>query len=120
DDRCHFLSATLHDELGRYSARAEVAAAQQMSPAIASSAVAAGKAEGQGVPCTDATRGDVSDTLNAARQAVRRADAAGPAPAPQSDAPPPQPADAPAGEPPMGRGGSLSHYGAALGPYYLE
>lgn len=117
DDRCQFLSPTQHDELNRYSARAELAAAQQMSPSVASAAIAAGKSEGAAATCNDATRSDVADTLAAARQAVKRADAAGSQPAqPQADnAPPSMPAAMP-----IGRPGSLARYARLIGPYYLE
>jgi hypothetical protein len=120
DERCHFLSTMLHDELARYAARAEVAAAQQLSPSVASTAIAAGNAEGKSASCDDRTRSDVSDTLNAARQAVRRADAMGPAVAPQATSAPSSSAPQTTDALPGGRSGSLTQYAQALGPYYLE
>ena len=122
DDRCKILTPAQHDELSRYSAHAEVAAAQQLSTAVATTAVNAGAAEGRAAACTAALRSDVTDTLTAARQAVQRADAGG-APSPQAAsapvrAPPSAGPDVPVA--PRGRAGSLALYGDELRPYYLE
>lgn len=118
DERCHFLSAAQHDELARYTARAEVAASQQLSTGIASTAVRNGTAEGQAVACTDAAKADVAETLAAARQAVNAADGR------RGSSPPPRQVTraAPETQPPgpRGRVGSLAYYGSQIRPYYLE
>ena len=118
DERCHILSPAQHDELARYSARAELAAAQQLSASMASTAVRAGEAEGRAATCTETLRSDVNDTLTAARQAVQRADS-GNFSAGQT-APAVPPAAASLAEVPRRPGGGLAVYADQLRPYYLE
>ena len=74
DQRCQILQGAEHEELARYTARAEAAASQQISMEAAKSAVVAGAAEGSAATCDATTRSDVSETLVAARQAVKAAD----------------------------------------------
>ena len=70
DSKCSYLTPAERDELQRYAARAEIAAASQGSASAAKSAAAAGKADGAGAFCSQATQSDVRETLTAARQAV--------------------------------------------------
>lgn len=70
DNRCQVLSAAERDELGRYSARAEIAAASQVSVEAAQSARHRGEAAGVSSACTSAIEADVRQTLVAARDAV--------------------------------------------------
>ncbi|MFT3986195.1 hypothetical protein [Aestuariivirga sp.] len=74
DSKCHFLSSPQRNELARYAARAQLAAASQMSSGAARNAASRGAAEGRAQPCTAATKSDVVDTLVAARTAVAAAD----------------------------------------------
>lgn len=115
EKHCRLLDTAEHDELSGYASRAETAAGQQFSASITDAAIAAGKAEGDALPCNDGTRSDIAHTLAAARQAARRADASNPPAAPQ--APAPDPAAAPA-EPRHIVG--PTDYAGELGPYYLE
>jgi hypothetical protein len=69
DMRCSYLSSAERNELQRYTARAEIAAAGNVSPSAAKSAVAAGRAEGSGVACSTDAEADVRETLDAVRQA---------------------------------------------------
>ena len=73
DSKCSYLSAAERNELQRFTARAEIAAASQGSASTAKSAVAAGRAEGDGATCSPDTQADVRETLTAARQAVAAA-----------------------------------------------
>jgi len=75
DTRCRFLSKTLHNELVSYAARAEAAANGKIPASQVRAAVSAGTAAGRVMPCNDATRKDVAETLEAARDAIRSADA---------------------------------------------
>jgi hypothetical protein len=70
DSRCHFLTSSLHDELSRYAAKAEIAAASQTSTNAAQIAATAGKVEGNKAPCDEATRMEVGQLLRAAREAI--------------------------------------------------
>lgn len=70
DSRCQFLSRQERAELGRYTARAEIAAASQISAAAAKAAAAAGRSEGKSAACSEDTRADVRETLQAAREAI--------------------------------------------------
>ena len=70
DARCKFLTPELHDELSDYTARAELAAAIQVSAKAARNAVAQGKAQAGKAQCDEAPAADISATLFAAREAV--------------------------------------------------
>jgi hypothetical protein len=74
DERCHFLSPSLREELIGYAARAEIAAAEQITAARTRAAVKAGEADGRAASCNDAAKTDVRDTLAAARDAIKAAD----------------------------------------------
>ena len=70
DNHCHVLSAAERDELGRYSARAEIAAASQVSVEAAQSARQRGETAGVSSGCSSVTEADIRETLVAAREAV--------------------------------------------------
>ncbi|MBI2719521.1 MAG: hypothetical protein HYX36_12295 [Rhizobiales bacterium] len=108
--RCNFLSNSLRAELARYLARAEIAAAERMPAATRRSALAAGRAEGRALPCDATSRAEVSETLSAARVAVRAADR-GSVTKEQAVA---------SYAPPRGNVGELGYYGDAVKAYYLE
>ncbi|MGH6853890.1 MAG: hypothetical protein ACREDX_00315 [Aestuariivirga sp.] len=111
DTLCIFLSTSLHEELSRYAARAEIAAAHQTSVDTARNAIAAGEAEGQAAPCSEATRTDVGDTLSAARDAVKAAD---------SGRGIKQMALREARRDPQAGVGGLGYYATAVNAYYAE
>ncbi len=81
NDTCHFLSDSARDELAGYVARAEVAAVEKLGPAAVRAAMIQGRAEGKAAGCTETARGNLNETLIAARQAVTRID--GPAAKPE-------------------------------------
>ena len=70
DNKCSYLTPDERNELQRYAARAEIAAASQGSASAAKSAAAAGRADGAGAYCSPDTKSDVRETLTAARQAI--------------------------------------------------
>lgn len=70
DSRCHILSEGERDELGRYAARAEIAAASRISVTAARTARSRGDAAGSAADCGATVATDVRDTLAAAREAI--------------------------------------------------
>ncbi len=124
DKRCKILSAAERSELSRYAARAEIAAANQVSPKAATGAAASGAALGQSGTCSPDLAADVRETLTAARDAVA---AAGPAEPRAAAAPPPKkPAMAAKRKmetperPRRVTGGGLTRYARIVKAYYLE
>lgn len=75
DTRCKFLSKTLHNELVSYAARAEVAANGKIPASQVRAAFSSGTSVGRAMPCNEATRKDVAETLEVARDAIRGSDA---------------------------------------------
>lgn len=79
DRKCQYLSSSERNELSRYAARAEAAAAQQSAASTARSAIQAGMADGQGAACSADLKADVRETLEAARAAVAESNRMAPA-----------------------------------------
>lgn len=75
DSRCNILSAGERSELTRYAARAEIAAASQVSAAAARAATDAGAAQAKSAGCSEQASADVRETLVAARTAIAAIDA---------------------------------------------
>jgi hypothetical protein len=123
NEKCGYLSSSERNELSRYEARAEIAAANQSSAKRATSAASAGAAEGRKAGCSSEAEVDVRETLLAAREAVREADRRVAKPAYQQE-PKPQPAKAARtaereeAVKPVSRG--LGFYARVVGAYYLE
>ncbi len=81
DGKCNVLSADEHDELSRYTSRAEVSGAEKTSLENTRSALETGRKAGLVTTCSAQASSDVRDTLNAARDAIRtiaQSDAAAP------------------------------------------
>ena len=87
DSKCSFLNSVQHSELSNLVARAEIALATQQSVAIASAALARGKALGKEASCVDSESAEVSGILAAAKTASLQA----PKPVAQMAAVEPQP-----------------------------
>ena len=119
DKRCDYLSSSERSELGRYTARAELAAASQASTRAAKTASAAGSAEGQNAGCSPSAATDVRETLLAAREAVaesnRNTTAATPRKTPDVRA-----AQKPETTPTRAGKGDLGLYSRVVKAYYLE
>ncbi len=124
DTRCTFLSAAERSELSRYTARAEIAVANQVSPGSAKAAAAAGSAQGRSGACSPDLKADVLETLGAAREAVAAAHQAEPVSTAKSPSRKPaakgQRAMASPGKPRRLTGESLNRYGRVVKAYYLE
>lgn len=75
DSRCNILSASERSELTRYTARAEIAAASQVSASAARAANDAGAAQAKSAGCSAQASADVRETLVAARTAIAAIDA---------------------------------------------
>ncbi len=75
DRKCNYLNNAERQELSRYAARAEIAAASQASPRTARSAANSGSAAGRAASCTPDAEADIRETLTAAREAVAAANA---------------------------------------------
>ena len=125
DGKCQVLSAGERDELARYSARAEIAAASQVSVDKARGARSRGEAAGKAAECSTNTSADVRETLTAAREAIAATDAKPTAPRASKTKParkevltPGKPAVRPAPQKPGGPG--LSAYGEIIAAYYVE
>lgn len=74
DSRCNILSASERSELTRYTARAEIAAASQVSASAARAANDAGAAQAKLAGCSAQASADVRETLIAARTAIAAID----------------------------------------------
>jgi hypothetical protein len=122
DARCHVLSGPEHDELSRYNLMAEIAAAAKTSIAATQSSLSAGRKMGQGVVCNTQASAEVTDTLNAARQAVKylakHPDMLASA-APQA-LPKAEDAQGVAAAPPLTTTGKLADYARITEAYFLE
>ena len=116
DGKCQVLSAGERDELARYSARAEIAAASQVSVDKARAARSRGETAGKSADCSSNTTADVRETLTAAREAIAVTDAKPTAPR-VSKAKPARKADPKPGKP---GGSGLSAYGQIVAAYYVE
>lgn len=112
DNHCHVLSSTERDELGRYSARAEIAAASQVSVEAAQSARQRGETAGTSSGCSSTTAADIRETLGAARDAIA---AGGGDNRPQRTR-----RIEPASAAPARSAAGLARYGQLVGAYYLE
>lgn len=75
DRKCGYLNAAERQELSRYTARAEIAAASQASSKSARTAADRGAATGRAASCSSGMEADVRETLVAAREAVAAANA---------------------------------------------
>ena len=126
DQRCDYLSGSERAELSRFTARAELAAASQSSPAAARAAVGAGTTQGKAAVCSPELRADVRETYEAARAAMAQASAAErqqPATAPAPSKPKTvRQAKAPRGdmESKPRSSASLNRYERIVRAYYLE
>lgn len=150
DARCKFLTSEMHDELSDYTARAELAAATQVSAKAARNAMAQGKAHAGKAQCDEATAADITATLYAAREAVATTGTAKPVivaaanppensatdakaadiktadtkakagKSKQAKAIPPQDRTTTVESPPRNGRGSLSRYAKLVGSYYIE
>jgi len=114
DSRCHILSEGERDELGRYAARAEIAAASRISVTAARTARSRGDAAGSAADCGATVATDVRDTLAAAREAIA---AHGRKPRPEISAA--TAASVADRGPPAGAPG-LARYGRLAEAYYVE
>ena len=118
DGNCNYLSSPERSELGRYLARAEIAAASQSGAGAAKAAVSTGMAQGKAAPCSADLQADVRETLAAAREAA--------ASAREHAEPSNKPVVARAetsddGQAEMrGKAGGLQFYKRAVQAYYLE
>lgn len=127
DQQCSYLSSAEKNELSRYTARAEIAAASQASPSVAKAATAAGMKEGRSTSCTKDVEADVRETLEAAREAVAASDAESAKPEKVSTKPVKRVA-AMAGDDEEENSddrvnlkrGNLGHYARVVHAYYLE
>lgn len=119
DSRCNFLSSSERSELSRFTARAEIAAASQVSSRAARAAAATGASEGQAGSCSPDLKADVQETLGAAREAMA---AAAPAERHAAAAPPARskPSLEAAGKSRPVTGKGLNRYAQVIKAYYLE
>lgn len=125
DQQCRYLSSAEKNELSRYTARAEIAAASQASTSAAKAASAAGMSEGKSATCSKDTEADIRETLEAAREAVAVAKADEAKPVRVSAKPAKRVAEMAEdteddGEPMRLKGSSLGQYARVVRAYYLE
>ena len=125
DGKCQVLSAGERDELARYSARAEIAAASQVSVDKARRARSRGETAGKAAECSTNTAADVRETLTAAREAITATDAKPTAPKlskpKQASKDVPKQAKPAAHPKAANQGGpGLSAYGEIIAAYYVE
>lgn len=124
DRKCNYLSAPERQELSRYAARAEIAAASQASSETARTAADRGAAAGRAAPCEPGAETDIRETLVAAREAVAaaNADADGARAAARTSPEKPKAARASskAERPQFSSKGGLGLYARVVAAYYLE
>ncbi len=80
EEKCKFLTASQHDELSAFVAKAEIAMVAKSSTANAKSIIAAGRASGQNASCSDFELAEIIDIIGAAHQATSATAQASPSP----------------------------------------
>lgn len=132
EEKCKFLTASQHDELTAFVAKAEIAMVAKSSTSTAKSIIAAGRASGKNALCTDAERADIVDIISAAHQATSASAQANPAPSTTAERIAPQktmvaatPNAKPIGKTPkliterVPQTGGLNSYAALTQRYYI-
>ena len=70
EEKCKFLTASQHDELSAFVAKAEIAMVAKSSTENAKSIIASGRASGQNASCSDFELAEIVDIIGAAHQAT--------------------------------------------------
>jgi hypothetical protein len=76
EEKCHFLSASQHEELSTYVAKAEVAMVAKSSAETTKAIMTSGRAQGKAAACNDNERADIINIMGAAQQAMSQAQVA--------------------------------------------
>ena len=70
EEKCKFLTASQHEELSAFVAKAEIAMVAKSSAATARTIIATGRATGINAACTGAEHADIVNIISAAHQAT--------------------------------------------------